>query len=96
MYVMIITYKRPLEEIEAHLAAHRAYLATFYETDKLLASGPQIPRTGGIVLGDFASEEEAKAFVEGDPFTKEGLAEYKVLQFTPVLSSPRLQLKTNN
>lgn len=90
---MIITYKKPIEEIEAHLAAHRAYLGSFYEKDKLLASGPQIPRTGGIVLGDFAHDEEVKAFVDGDPFTKEGLAEYKVLQFIPVLSSSRLQLK---
>lgn len=95
MYVLILHYKKPLADIDANLEAHRAYLGSFYEKDKLLASGPQIPRNGGIVLGEFENEAELKSFVENDPFVKAGVAEYQAIQFDPVKRSPRIQLKSN-
>lgn len=95
MYVLILHYKKPLAEIDAHLEAHRAYLSGFYAQDKLLASGPQIPRNGGIVLGEFDSEDELKSFINNDPFTKAGVGEYQAIQFDPVKRSSRIQLKQN-
>lgn len=94
MYVLVLHYKKPIAEIEAHLEAHRAYLGTYYDKDKLIASGPQIPRTGGIVIGEFDNEAELNAFIENDPFVKAGAAEYQPIQFTPVKSSKRIQLKS--
>lgn len=93
MYVLILHYKKPLAEVEANLQAHRDYLAGYYAKDKLLASGPQNPRTGGLVLGEFENEAELKEFIANDPFTKTGVGEYQPIEFNPVLTSPRLKLK---
>lgn len=50
MFVIVLTYKKPMAEIERHLAAHRAYLDRHYAAGAFLCSGLQRPRTGGVIL----------------------------------------------
>lgn len=91
MYVLLLTYKKPLEEMEKHLEAHRAYLRNFYASGHLIASGPQVPRTGGVIIGNFKDQAEMEAFVAGDPFQSNGMVEYKPIQFDAVLTTDRLK-----
>ncbi|MDD7039160.1 MAG: YciI family protein, partial [Alistipes senegalensis] len=48
MFIVRLTYKKPLAEVERHLAAHREYLDRHYADGAFLCSGPQNPRSGGI------------------------------------------------
>ena len=48
MFIILLTYKLPLAEVERHLAAHREYLDRQYAAGTFLCSGPQNPRTGRI------------------------------------------------
>ena len=50
MFIVLLTYKLPLAEVERHLAAHREYLDRQYAAGTFLCSGPQNPRTGGVIL----------------------------------------------
>ena len=50
MFVVLLTYKKSLEEIEKHLSEHRAFLDQGYGKDFFLASGPMNPRTGGVII----------------------------------------------
>ena len=45
MFIVLLTYKLPLAEVERHLAAHREYLDRQYAAGTFLCSGPQNPRT---------------------------------------------------
>lgn len=83
-FLVEITYTAPLARIDELVADHRDYLAKGYLEEMLLLSGPQTPRTGGIVLARAASKEDLQAFIEGDPFKKHGVAEYRIVEFTPV------------
>lgn len=45
MFLIIVDYKKPLEEVERYLAEHRAFLDRYFAQGKLLCTGPQNPRT---------------------------------------------------
>lgn len=50
MFIAIHTYKKTLSEVDRFLAAHREYLAKHYATGDFIASGPQTPRVGGVIM----------------------------------------------
>ena len=81
-------YLKPIETIDEYLVAHRAFLDTGYQQNFLIASGPQIPRTGGVLLSQLKDKATFEAFLEQDPFHLHGLARYEILEFTPVKSHP--------
>jgi uncharacterized protein YciI len=83
MYALaIIRYRRPLEEVLAHHAAHRAYLQDLKARGVLVASGPLEPRYGGALLlrvPDGAVEAALDAIRDGDPYWKAGVGQYELL-----------------
>ena len=50
MFIAILTYKKPLSEVDKYLQAHRDYLAGHYAAGDFIASGPQNPRIGGVMF----------------------------------------------
>ena len=83
MVVIELRYQKPLDQVEAFLEAHRNFLNTYYEQGVFLASGPKNPRDGGMIIA-LCSKEQAQEMIAQDPFFKEGIAEYKVIEFHPV------------
>jgi uncharacterized protein YciI len=80
--LMLVRYRRPLNEVEAVTEAHRAYLRTLQEQGILLASGPLDPRFGGAWLVRVQDENplaDLDALRDGDPFYRNGLANYELL-----------------
>lgn len=93
--IAIIRYRRPFEEIASVVDAHRAYLRTLQAEGLLLASGPFDPRTGGGLLLRVPDEGAAAALDrirDGDPFTQQGLAQYELLPWNPVIGTEKLAL----
>ncbi len=85
MYIVILTYKKPIEEIERLTVPHRAFLDTLYEQNVLLISGPQVPRTGGVLVARGGrTADELMTLLKEDPFYAEGIADYQVIEFNPV------------
>ena len=91
MFVIMVHYIKPLEEIDKHLEAHRGFLDDGYKAGIFLASGPRIPRTGGVILAQAASLEELMTFMNKDPFNLAGAATYEFVEFTPLKFDPRLK-----
>jgi len=85
MYVVLLSYKKPMEDIERLTVPHRAFLDTLYANEVLLISGPQVPRTGGVLVARGGrSKDELMEILKGDLFYTEGIADYTILEFTPV------------
>ncbi len=80
MFVIELIYKAPLDQIDAAMKAHMAWLRTHYASGAFLASGRKVPRDGGIILaaGDRAAIE---AIAREDPFVSRGLAEFRLIEF---------------
>jgi uncharacterized protein YciI len=81
MFVIELTYKAPLAEIDAHMAAHVIFLKKYYASGNFLVSGRKIPRDGGIILAVGTSRRQIEAIVEEDPFYEHGLADFRIIEF---------------
>jgi len=92
--VAVIRYRRPLEEVLVHQDEHRAYLRGLHEQGILLASGPQEPRSGGILLlrvPDEGALEALDAIRDGDPYARAGVAQYELIPWHPVIGTEKLE-----
>ena len=81
MFVIELTYKAPLAEIDAHMRAHIKFLNKYYASGHFLISGRKIPRDGGIILAVGQNRDQIEAIVLEDPFCARGLADFRVIEF---------------
>jgi len=81
MFVIELTYKATLTEIDANMTAHVKFLEKHYAAGHFLVSGRKIPRDGGIILAMAESPAEVDAIIRDDPFYSRGLADFRVIQF---------------
>lgn len=87
MFIISFTYIKPLEEVDALLNEHVAYLNEQYRLGNFLASGPKVPRNGGIILARAVSREEMETIVTLDPFYRQRIASYEIMEFDPTMTS---------
>jgi len=88
MFIVTLTYIRPLEELDVLMTQHVAWLKTHYESGLFIASGRQVPRKGGVILARSGSRQELEAILEQDPFSKSGCARVDIVEFTPSMTAP--------
>jgi uncharacterized protein YciI len=81
MFVIELTYKAALPEIDTSMAAHVRFLKKHYAAGTFVLSGRKIPREGGIILAVSRSREEIEAVIREDPFYTRGLADFRIIQF---------------
>lgn len=85
MFIAILTYKKPLSEVDQFLAAHREYLAKHYAAGDFIVSGPQTPRVGGVIMIKANDRTAVEAIIAQDPFNINGIADYQIVEFTPTM-----------
>ncbi|MGV8917869.1 MAG: YciI family protein [Pseudomonas sp.] len=91
MYIVNLTYLKPMPEIELQLEAHRGFLDHQYAAKVFLASGPKTPRDGGVILASGnISRAELDALLTQDPFFIHDIASYAITEFTPLKFHPAL------
>lgn len=90
MYILILKYKVSIEEVDRVAPTHRAFLEQAYRDEKLLVSGPQVPRTGGLIVARVKTREEVDQLIHADPFYQEKIADYELIEFQPKSFHPSL------
>ncbi|MFZ2889372.1 YciI family protein [Sulfuricurvum sp.] len=91
MFIISLTYIKPLEEVDALLEEHVTYLKEQYTLDHFLASGRKVPRTGGVILARGTTREEIETIITLDPFYRHHVAEYEITEFSPTMSVDELE-----
>ena len=81
MFVIELSYKADLKQIDAHMGAHMKFLRKYYAAGNFLVSGRKVPRDGGIIVAVGESCEEIEAIMREDPFCARGLAEVRIIEF---------------
>ncbi|WP_342627072.1 YciI family protein [Nguyenibacter vanlangensis] len=92
MFIVSLSYRKPVEEIEAQIVPHRDYLDRYYAEGIFLASGAKTPRTGGVILASGkVSRGRLDAILAEDPFHLHGIADYEIIEFSPTKYVPALE-----
>jgi uncharacterized protein YciI len=81
VFLIELTYKVDLAEIDAHMAAHVDFLRKYYAAGNFLVSGRKIPRDGGIIMAVGKNRLQIEAIVVEDPFYTHGLADFRIIEF---------------
>jgi uncharacterized protein YciI len=81
VFVLLLTYVKPLAEVDALMRRHVAWLNEHYDAGRFLVSGRRIPRTGGVIVARGNDREEIEAVAASDPFVTGGVATCEVIQF---------------
>jgi uncharacterized protein YciI len=81
MFLIELTYKADLSEMDAHMAAHVVFLKKHYAAGHFLVSGRKIPRDGGIILAVAKTRQQIQTIIEEDPFYQRGLADFRIVEF---------------
>lgn len=90
MFVILVSYVKPLEEIDRLLPKHQAYLEEGYQAGYFVLSGPQVPRTGGVMLARAANRAVIEQLLQHDPLHVAGAATYTVIEVEPTRLVPEL------
>mgnify|MGYP000500925826 CR=1 FL=1 len=91
MFLVSLSYKAPIEEIERALPDHVRFLERCYADKCFLMSGPKKPRTGGVILAVAETEETLWQILKQDPFWRLELADYEVTEWLPNRSAEALE-----
>src|SRR5437870_5616582 len=83
MFIIELTYKADLAEIDAHMGAHVIFLKKYYASGNFLVSGRKIPRDGGIILAVATSRRQIEAIVEEEQATGDTGAAPKIRSKLP-------------
>lgn len=83
MFIILLKYIKPVDEVEKELEAHIKYLDKYYSLQKFICSGRRNPRTGGVILCNAENVEEVQSIVKEDPFYINQIAEFEIVEFSP-------------
>ena len=81
MFVVLLTYTKPLEDVDALMRDHMAWLNEHYAAGRFLVSGRRVPRTGGVIVAHGDDRAEVEALAATDPFVTGGVATTEIIQF---------------
>lgn len=96
MFVVLLNYIQPLVEVDQFVGEHREFLERYYASGHFLLSGRKEPRTGGVILAKAETRSEIESIILNDPFNREGIAEYEIVEFLPSMAATHLsELVTN-
>jgi len=89
MFILNLTYKKSLDEVEKFLDEHILYLNKYYASSNFICSGRKNPRNGGIILCLATDSASVEKMIQEDPFKREGIADYEIIEFTPTKCSEK-------
>ena len=87
MFIVLLSYKCTLEEVDKHLEPHVVYLKEQYKKGNFIASGRRVPRTGGVILSRMNTKSELNHVLEKDPFYIAKIADYEIIEFIPSMTA---------
>lgn len=76
MYIVFLSYTHPIEEVEALLETHIAWLDRYFAEGIFISAGRKDPRTGGMIMVKGIDRERLETILAEDPF--QAVARYDV------------------
>ena len=92
MFIVSLTYKKPIEEVEKFIQEHIAFLDKYYAKNKFIFSGRKNPRTGGVILSYHVTKLELEEILKEDPFYRNQIADYDIVEIIPTKCAKEFEI----
>lgn len=83
MFIVSLSYKKDISEVEKFIELHVQFLIKQYADKKIIFSGRKNPRTGGVILFRNVDKEELTDILNQDPFYQNEIADYDITEVIP-------------
>lgn len=83
MFIVSLSYKKEIREVEKFLKSHVQFLDKYYSEKKFIFSGRKNPRTGGIILVRHVDQNTLMEIIRQDPFYQNEIADYDITEVIP-------------
>tara|TARA_R110002050_G_scaffold15615_1_gene47924 strand:- start:9534 stop:9824 length:291 start_codon:yes stop_codon:yes gene_type:complete len=87
LFIINLTYTADLDTVLKNRPDHVVFLQRHYDAGNFLASGPKVPREGGIILAQADSKDKVIDIANQDPFITRSLATYEITEFVPNMTA---------
>lgn len=87
MFIISLTYQKPLNEVDYYLEEHVTFLKRHYTAGHFIASGRKVPRTGGVILAKAPSKAFLEEIMVEDPFIMHHIATYEITEVSVTLTA---------
>lgn len=81
MFLVLLEYVRPIEEVDALRPRHLEFLAKGFDEGRYVLAGRQVPPDGGVVIARGNDEAAVAELTERDPYVAGGVARYRLVRF---------------
>lgn len=96
MFIISLTYKVTIENVERHIPEQNSFLQKYYDSGLFIASGRKEPRTGGVIICKASSKNEVERIIKEDPFHIQQVADYDIIEFIPTKYNEDFKIFTEN
>ncbi len=91
IFIARLTYTVPIEQVDALLESHLAFLKEGYRVGHFLAWGPCEPREGGLIFIRAENRKQAEQLTNADPFLIEQVANREIIEWAPRFTGSGLE-----
>lgn len=90
MFIVLLSYVKPLEEVSRFLDSHRAWVQRGFEDGAFVLAGRQLPIIGGVLIALGSNRRALEDRIKQDPFILHGVATAQIIEFKPSKLDDRL------
>lgn len=83
MFIITSRYLKTKDLVDQFLSEHREFLDVYYKKGIFIASGRKATGDGGVILAKNCTKEEIEIILKEDPFSREAISKYEVIEFSP-------------
>ena len=83
MFIILLSYKKEISEVEKYIRSHVEFLDKYYAENKFIFSGRKNPRTGGVILVRNVDRNQLTEIIKDDPFFQNEIADYEIIEVIP-------------
>lgn len=83
MFIISLSYKKDLSEVEKYIESHVQFLDKYYSEKKFIFSGRKNPRTGGVIVARNVDRKTLQKIISEDPFYQNDIANYDITEVIP-------------
>ena len=91
MYIVLIDYTAPVEEVDYYLADHAKWLDRHFRSGEFLTAGRRTPHSGCVIITRPMPRVKLEAILASDPFRLRRLARHEVVEFGATRTAPELR-----
>jgi uncharacterized protein YciI len=91
MYIILIQHRQSDTSVNFYKEAHKQFLQKQIEEGNFITAGNRNPNTGEVILSYLNDLETLQMIFYQDPYYRNRIGQYEIIEFTPDINCEPLQ-----